>query len=107
MPGMPELPDKFIDNAWYLSKLSEFQAIRASGKSLDHCMHTVLFGRYVLFLLTNFIRMILLIELMEIVLVVIGRKPTDISALKTHIKTLYDEECDILISKPRNRHLFC
>jgi hypothetical protein len=69
MFGMPEPSDKFLDKTWFHSQLEGFKAIRASGKSLDHNAHGPLFSR----------------------------KPVDIPALKAQIKTLYDEECDILI----------
>jgi len=67
--GMPELGPGFIDKGWYLTKLQEFKRIRAAGGSLDLHSHTPL----------------------------AGMKPVDSNALKLRIKTLYDEECDILI----------
>lgn len=67
--GMPELKACFFDKVWYLAKIQECKAIRATGKSLDLNVHGPL----------------------------ASVKPVDSEALKLLIKTLYDEECDILI----------
>ena len=67
--GMPTPKSEFVDKAYYATELEKFKAIRAAGKSLEQHPHGLLSMA----------------------------QPIDMGAFKMHIKTLYDEECDILI----------